>query len=46
MVINVKRDNQSGLKAIVVGGLEKDAKSEEIATGIVLGMIGNEIIAL
>ncbi len=24
MVIRVKRDNQSGLKAIVVGGLEKD----------------------
>ena len=45
MAINVKKDNQSGLNAIVVGGLEKDAKSEEIATGIVLGMIRNEIIA-
>ena len=45
MVMRVKRDTQSGLKAIVVGGLEKDAKSEEIATGIVLGMIENEIIA-
>ena len=45
MVIRVKRDVQSGLKAIVVSGLNKDSKSEEIATGIVRGMIRNEMLS-
>ena len=45
MVISVKRDNGSGLNAVVINGLEKNRKSEEIATSIVREMIKNEMLS-